>query len=352
MGRALPRWLVLQGVALTFLGVDLRGSQPVFVRGATSGAAVSAPDTAPTDLATVAQAPTPPRPATIDRAGLNPVQSVTKPAQPIVATAASSAAIHIYRVSCLECHDSDGRGEAGRDALPTIPNFTDAKWQASRSDAELSHSILEGKGKSMPKMKNKLGSVHANQMVAFVRAFQGGKQVVQDEPEVPSSPEQPHVATGSTGSVPRPTAPPQPDPKALSLREGSRLFKRSCVVCHGADGKGSGMRDSLPTIPDFTVHTWQERRNNPQLIVSVLDGKGAGMPPFRDKLAREQIRDLVAFIRSFDPSATSSTQTASDDFEVRFEQLLKEFQDLRRRTQELSPAKSSPLGSSTPSHPR
>ena len=155
MGSSFPRGLVVQGLALTFLAVDLRGSQPAIDRGSAPGAVAAAP---------------------------------------------SSAAIQVYRASCLECHDSDGRGEVGRDASPTIPNFTDAKWQASRGDAELSHSILEGKGKSMPKMKNKLGSVQANQMVAFVRAFQGGKQVVEDEPDEPSPPEQPRVATESTGS--------------------------------------------------------------------------------------------------------------------------------------------------------
>ena len=280
MGSSFPRGLVVQGLALTFLAVNLRGSQPAIDRGSAPGAIAAAP---------------------------------------------SSAAIRVFRASCLQCHDGDGRGEVGRDASPTIPNFTDAKWQASRSDAELTHSILEGKGKSMPKMKNKLGSVPAKEMVAFVRAFRGGKQVVEDEPEVPSPPEQPRVATESTGSGPRPAASPTPDPNASSLREGSRLFRRSCAACHGADGKGSGMRDSLPTIPDFTVHTWQEKRNDPQLIVSVLDGKEAGMPPFRDKVAREQVRDLVAFIRSFDPTPRKTTQTGSDDFEIRFRKLTDEF---------------------------
>ena len=45
------------------------------------------------------------------------------------------------------------------------------------------------KGSRMPKMKKKLGSVDVKAMVAFVRGFKDGKQVVEEEPEVGSEPE-------------------------------------------------------------------------------------------------------------------------------------------------------------------
>ena len=248
--------------------------------------------------------------------------------------------VRVYRASCLECHDSDGRGEVGRAALPTIPDFTDSQWHARRSDAELSRSILEGKGKSMPKMKDKLGSVEVKQMVAFVRAFRGGKQVVEDEPEEPAkpSPAQPAAPANLAASHPPSVVPPPPSARQLSIREGSRSFQKYCVACHGRDGRGSRIRDNLPTIPDFTAHSWQERRNDVQLVVSVLDGKGAGMPPFRDKLGREKIRDLVAFIRTFDPSPAQPSGPALDDFEARFKKLEAEIESLRKLSQALSTA--------------
>jgi hypothetical protein len=77
------------------------------------------------------------------------------------------------------------------------------------------------------------------------------------------------------------------------------------------------------------------------LVVSVLDGKGTGMPAFRDKLSREQVRDLVAFVRAFDPSQERSAGAAPDQFEARFRELEKEFEDLRRQSRALS--SSSPL---------
>jgi mono/diheme cytochrome c family protein len=232
----------------------------------------------------------------------------------------SLATIQVYRSACLQCHDSDGRGEVVRNVMREVPDFTDPKWHASRSDAQLSHSILEGKGKSMRPMKNKLGRVDVTQMVSFVRAFNGGKQTVDDEPEAP---EQPAAAA-------EPLARAHQEPNNA---ERNKLFRKSCTMCHGVDGKGSDMRDSLPAIPNFSRGEWQKGRSDPQLVLSILNGKGTGMPPFRGKLTREQARDLVALIREFDPSGVGVKRArgGSNDFEIRFKRLDEEFESLREK---------------------
>ena len=51
------------------------------------------------------------------------------------------------------------------------------------------------------------------------------------------------------------------------------------MKCHGADGTGSPARGLLDEIPDFTSVTWQAQRVDAQLLASILDGKGSGMPP-------------------------------------------------------------------------
>jgi uncharacterized membrane protein/cytochrome c5 len=83
----------------------------------------------------------------------------------------SASAHRIFRALCLKCHDTDGTGEIVRDTMPKVPDFTDAAWHATRSDADLSHSILEGKGKSMPPGRGKLSEEQARGLVDYVRAF-------------------------------------------------------------------------------------------------------------------------------------------------------------------------------------
>lgn len=283
-----------------------------------------------------AQEPLLQRPAAPDRANPIPPASTAAASELTSQATAATTPIQVYRASCLECHDSDGRGGVVRDMLPRIPDFTDAKWHSSRSDAELSHSILEGKGKSMRSMKKKLGSVDVMQMVSFVRAFQGGKQVVDDEPEAPAG-----EARSTEGSVS-----PLPRPPALAhsvaaerdriSREGSRLFQRFCARCHGPDGRGTVMRENLPALPDFTRQAWQAGRSDSQLVASVLLGKGAEMPSFGGKISREQARELVAVIREFAPLPTRPVSRTTDDFEAQYRQLIEEFERLRRQSRALA----------------
>jgi mono/diheme cytochrome c family protein len=244
-----------------------------------------------------------------------------------------AAVIQVYRASCLQCHDADGTGEAGRIALPRIPDFTEPRWQAAHTDEHLTHSILEGKGKSMPPMKGKLGSADVKQMVAFVRGFRGGSQVIDADPDPPAEPVQPVApiveakeVLSSVAPAPRPSSSNAPD-----SREARQVFQRFCLACHGPDGRGSTLRARQPAIPDFTAAVWHERRSDTQMTVSVLEGKGTEMPSFRGKVSPEQVRSLVAFIRSFGPSRPQAPAAASDDFEVQFRKLTEELESLRQQ---------------------
>jgi cytochrome c6 len=77
----------------------------------------------------------------------------------------------LYATKCAICHGKDGRG------LPNWrskgqPDFTDAKWQKSRTDAQIADTTKNGKGKYMPAFKAKLLSdEEITAVVARVRAF-------------------------------------------------------------------------------------------------------------------------------------------------------------------------------------
>jgi mono/diheme cytochrome c family protein len=147
-----------------------------------------------------------------------PATAVAVAAPPPPAARSGMPPDQIYRLVCMACHAPDGKGELVRQAMPSIPDLTDPKWQASRTDAELEHSILEGKeslinGVKIPlmlPMKDKLGLAHTDvkDMVAFMRAFKAGKQVVAPGPGGIPAPGVPvQIAQGPAPAPPSATAP-------------------------------------------------------------------------------------------------------------------------------------------------
>jgi mono/diheme cytochrome c family protein len=253
----------------------------------------------------------------------------TKPAR----TRPSRTPALVFRSECLKCHDSDGSGDAVRHTLPKIPDFTDPEWQDSRSDLELSRSILEGKGKSMRPMNDVVEVVDVKDLVAFIRKFRGGKQVV------PENPERPHSAASSGSLDPIPADHPRVTQTGLKAQNGSRLFQQFCTKCHGGDGAGMDVRARSFAIPNFTDPAWQAQRSDHQLAVSILDGKGTRMPSFRGRVGDKEAQDLVAFVRERSKARLQPIESAPTDFESRFNKLEQQFGDLKRELQKLSPDK-------------
>lgn len=76
----------------------------------------------------------------------------------------------LYAAKCATCHGKDGRG------IPSWrskgqPDFTDPKWQKSRTDAQISDATKNGKGKYMPAFKAKMSDEEIAAVVARVRSF-------------------------------------------------------------------------------------------------------------------------------------------------------------------------------------
>ena len=264
--------------------------------------------------------------------------SVKPPTRPPVEVAVERMPpIQVYRAFCLACHDADGRGNTVRKIIPEIPDFTSAKWQEARTDAEVKQSILAGKGKFMAPMKDRLNQAEAEQMVKYVRAFREGKQTVKLEPQ------QPHVVPPPTAPVvvPGPKKPPVAPPADVQsaelagrMRVATGLYRQYCLSCHGSDGKGLELKAAMPMIPDFTSAAWQASVDTPRLRVSILDGKGTLMPTFRGRVSEDQSRDLVAHVRAFGPARPAPVE-ASTDFSRRFRELQSQWDELQRQLQEL-----------------
>ena len=94
----------------------------------------------------------------------------------------------------------------------------------------------------------------------------------------------------------------------------------------------------MPGIPDFTNRDWQKAASTPQLIISILDGKGTLMPAFRGRVNDEQAPDLTAYIRAFGPTPAAPSEVPASDFERRFHELQDQWNELQKQLESLPPA--------------
>jgi mono/diheme cytochrome c family protein len=76
---------------------------------------------------------------------------------------------------------------------------------------------------------------------------------------------------------------------------GESLFKAKCAMCHGPDGAGKTTMGQALKIPDLHSEDVQ-KLSDAELTQIVAKGKNK-MPAYEAKLSKEQIAQLVGFIR-------------------------------------------------------
>jgi mono/diheme cytochrome c family protein len=79
-------------------------------------------------------------------------------------------------------------------------------------------------------------------------------------------------------------------------QDASALYKTKCVACHGADGKGETAISKTNKIRDLGSPEVQ-KESDADLTAVVTAGKGK-MPAYGKSLKPEQVKDLVAYIRT------------------------------------------------------
>jgi cytochrome c6 len=77
---------------------------------------------------------------------------------------------------------------------------------------------------------------------------------------------------------------------------GADLFKAKCAMCHGGDGSGSTTMGKKLGCRDLRSAAVQGQSDS-QLTQIIANGKNK-MPAYNGKLSGEEIKSLVAFIRS------------------------------------------------------
>ena len=92
---------------------------------------------------------------------------------------------------------------------------------------------------------------------------------------------------------------------AIAAEKTASLFAEICSICHGAGGKGDGPSAAglYPKPADFTdCKLMAGERDTTLFTIIKRGGAGVGrstvMPSWGEALSDEQIRELVAYIRS------------------------------------------------------
>jgi mono/diheme cytochrome c family protein len=104
------------------------------------------------------------------------------------------------------------------------------------------------------------------------------------------------------------TPPAAATANAESLANGAALYKRHCVMCHGASGRGDGpaakfMKGNLPNLSD---KAFMSKLTDAQIHEQITKGKKSeigNMPALGKRLKPEEITDIVNYVRTYFASA-------------------------------------------------
>jgi len=192
----------------------------------------------------------------------------------------------LFATYCSACHGSDGNGGVG---VPiALPAFLD-----SVSDDYLKKTIRNGRpGRIMPAFKT-LSDAQVAAIVKYVRGWSNKSPPRYDKTKV-------------TGDI----------------KHGEKLFETHCQQCHGKDGmggKGTGVTFSrkrdLPIIAPALNNAGFLASASDVMIRDTITYGREGTPMTSMMVAglsEGDINDVVAYIRSFEKSATDLKQRLND----------------------------------------
>ncbi len=79
---------------------------------------------------------------------------------------------------------------------------------------------------------------------------------------------------------------------AQALKMGGRLFASNCSVCHGSDAKGAY------GFPNLTDNDWLYGGEPETIKTTIMHGRQAAMPAWKDVLGEAGIRNVAGYVRS------------------------------------------------------
>jgi mono/diheme cytochrome c family protein len=86
-------------------------------------------------------------------------------------------------------------------------------------------------------------------------------------------------------------------------KRGNELFQQYCAGCHGPEGRGSRKSGFMPRPRNLTMKGYTDQLPDEYLFTVISKGgiavnKSEYMPSFESTLAKEDIENVIAFIRT------------------------------------------------------
>ena len=165
----------------------------------------------------------------------------------------------LFANNCAACHGADARGSKG------FPNLTDTDWLWGGTPERIVETITNGRQGQMPPMAAAVGSADDVRNVAnYVLSLSGSAH------------------------------------NNVAAQLGAARFA-VCAACHGAKGQGNPMLGA----PNLTDGTWLHGWGEDAIVAMVNNGKTNVMPAHGERLSREQIHVLAAYVWSLSHNATT-----------------------------------------------
>ena len=90
---------------------------------------------------------------------------------------------------------------------------------------------------------------------------------------------------------------------SLQAADLAENWTKHCASCHGKDGKGQTKAGRMAGVKDQTDAQYQAGLKDEKMFKSLKEGLKEGdkekMKPFGDKLSDDEIKALIAHVRSF-----------------------------------------------------
>ena len=86
--------------------------------------------------------------------------------------------------------------------------------------------------------------------------------------------------------------------------DGKEIYLKTCKECHGVLGAPTkAAQRKYDKIPDLTSPEFFKGKKEEELLESVVKGKGRDMKGFSEKLNKEEIKAVVAYVHTLEKKA-------------------------------------------------